>query len=83
MSHVLSALFFFQTRDDCVEHWYSYKKDEEHIKVGYMHFRRISKNWCRQIALGAREVGGEGGGWAGCYSVIKINNHIGSGLKRN
>ena len=43
--------YTFQTREECVVHWYHYKKKEDHIKV------RDSS-----LALYRRRVGGGGGG---------------------
>ena len=43
----------FQTREECVVHWYHYKKKEDHIKVRD-----------RSLALYRRRVGGRGGSFS-------------------
>ena len=45
--------YTFQTREECVVHWYHYKKKEDHIKV------RDSS-----LALYRRRVGGRGGSFS-------------------
>ena len=50
--------YTFQTREECVVHWYHYKKKEDHIKV------RDSS-----LALYRRRVGGGGGHFPFCLKT--------------
>ena len=50
--------YTFQTREECVVHWYHYKKKEDHIKV------RDSS-----LALYRRRVGGSGGHFPFCLKT--------------